>query len=137
MALNPDRRRQARFEALALPHLDAAYALARWMTHNDVDAADVVQEAYLRAFHYLDCDRGGDAKSWFFKILWRTCYSWLERNLPRAAWYGFLVGERDNAISIRSAIMGCRRARHPSLRYIPAPNFSQRRNQAIDLLIGM
>ena len=82
MTLNPDRRRQARFEALALPHLDAAYALARWMTHNDADAADVVQEAYLRAFRYLDSDRDGDAKSWLLRIVRRTCYSWLERNRP-------------------------------------------------------
>jgi RNA polymerase sigma-70 factor, ECF subfamily len=82
MTLNPDRRRQARFEALALPHLDAAYALARWMTHNDADAADVVQEAYLRAFRYLDSYRDGDAKSWLLKIVRRTCYSWLDRNRP-------------------------------------------------------
>ena len=82
MMLNPDRRRPARFEALALPHLDAAYALARWMTHNDADAADVVQEAYLRAFRYLDSYRDGDAKSWLLRIVRRTCYSWLERNRP-------------------------------------------------------
>ena len=82
MTLNPDRRRQARFEALALPHLDAAYAFARWMTHNDADAADVVQEAYLRAFRYLDSYRDGDAKSWLLRIVRRTCYSWLERNRP-------------------------------------------------------
>ena len=82
MTFNQDRRRQARFEALALPHLDAAYALARWMTHNDADAADVVQEAYLRAFRYLDSYRDGDAKSWLLRIVRRTCYSWLERNRP-------------------------------------------------------
>ena len=81
-ALNPDRRRQARFEARVLPHLDPAYALARWMTRNDADAADVVQEAYLRAFRYLDSYRDGDAKSWLLKIVRRTCYSWLERNRP-------------------------------------------------------
>jgi RNA polymerase sigma-70 factor (ECF subfamily) len=42
MSGNTVRRRQARFEAIALPHLDAAYALARWLTRNDADAADVV-----------------------------------------------------------------------------------------------
>ena len=82
MPWNRDRRRQARFEAIALPHLDAAYALARWLTHNDADAADVVQEAYLRAFRYFDSYRGDDAKSWVLKIVRRTCYSWLERNRP-------------------------------------------------------
>jgi RNA polymerase sigma-70 factor, ECF subfamily len=77
---NSDRRRQGRFEAIALPHLDAAYALARWMTRKDADAADVVQEAFLRAFRYFDSYRGEDAKSWVLKIVRRTCYSWLARN---------------------------------------------------------
>jgi RNA polymerase sigma-70 factor (ECF subfamily) len=78
---NTDRRRR-RFEAIALPHLDAAYALARWMTRNEADAGDVVQEAFLRAFRYFDSYRGDDAKSWVLKILRRTCYSWLDRNRP-------------------------------------------------------
>ena len=65
-----------------LPHLDAAYALARWLTRNDADAADVVQEAALRAFRYFDTYREGDAKSWMLRIVRRTCYSWLERNRP-------------------------------------------------------
>ena len=82
MSGNPDRRRQARFETIALPHLDTAYALARWMTRNDADAADVAQEAFLRAFRYFDSYRGDDAKSWVLKIVRRTCYSWLERNHP-------------------------------------------------------
>ncbi len=75
-----DRRQRHRFEAVALPHLDAAYALARWMTRNDADAADVVQEAYLRAFRYFDSYRDGDAKSWLLKIVRRTCLTWLQRN---------------------------------------------------------
>ncbi len=79
---NTDRRQRHRFEAVALPHLDAAYALARWLTRNDADAADVVQEACLRAFRYFDSYRDGDAKSWLLQIVRRTCYSWLERNRP-------------------------------------------------------
>jgi RNA polymerase sigma-70 factor, ECF subfamily len=82
MSGNTGRRRQARFEAIALPHLDAAYALARWLTRNDADAADVVQEAFLRAFRYFDSYRADDAKSWVLKIVRRTCYSWLEHNRP-------------------------------------------------------
>ena len=82
MSENTGRRHRRRFEAAALPHLDAAYALARWLTHNDADAADVVQEAFLRAFRYFDSYRGDDAKSWVLKIVRRTCYSWLERNRP-------------------------------------------------------
>jgi RNA polymerase sigma-70 factor, ECF subfamily len=77
---NTDRRRRHRFETVALPHLDAAYALARWLTGNDADAADVVQEACLRAFRYFDSYRDGDARSWLLQIVRRTCYSWLRRN---------------------------------------------------------
>src|SRR6202045_1878788 len=82
MAWIGERRRQSRFEAVVLPHLDAGYALARWLTRNDADAADVVQEACLRAFRYFDSYRDGDAKSWLLQIVRRTCYSWLERNQP-------------------------------------------------------
>jgi RNA polymerase sigma-70 factor (ECF subfamily) len=82
MAWIAERRRQSRFEAVVLPHLDAAFALARWLTRNDADAADVVQEACLRAFRYFDSYRQGDAKSWLLRIVRRTCYDWLERNRP-------------------------------------------------------
>ena len=82
MAWIAERRRQSRFEAVVLPHLDAGYALARWLTRNDADAADVVQEACLRAFRYFDSYRDGDAKSWILKIVRRTCYDWLEHNRP-------------------------------------------------------
>ena len=82
MAWIAERRRRSRFESMVLPHLDAAYALARWLTRNDADAADVVQEAMLRAFRYFDTYREGDAKSWILRIVRRTCYSWLERNRP-------------------------------------------------------
>jgi RNA polymerase sigma-70 factor, ECF subfamily len=82
MAWLAERRRRSRFESVVLPHLDAAYALARWLTRNDTDAADVVQEAMLRAFRYFDSYREGDAKSWVLRIVRRTCYSWLERNRP-------------------------------------------------------
>ena len=82
MAWLAERRRKSRFEAVVLPHLDAAYALARWLTRNDADAADVVQEAYLRAFRYFDSYREGDARSWILRIVRRSCYSWLERNRP-------------------------------------------------------
>jgi RNA polymerase sigma-70 factor, ECF subfamily len=82
MAWIAERRQRSRFESVVLPHLDAAYALARWLTRNDADAADVVQEAVLRAFRYFDTYREGDAKSWILRIVRRTCYSWLERNRP-------------------------------------------------------
>ena len=82
MAWIAERRRRSRFESVVLPHLDAGYALARWLTRNDADAADVAQEACLRAFRYFDSYREGDAKSWLLKIVRRTSYDWLERNRP-------------------------------------------------------
>lgn len=77
-----DLDRRDRFQRVVLPHLDAAYSLARWLTRNDADASDVVQDAFLRAYRYFDGYRDGDAKSWLLKIVRHTCYSWLARNRP-------------------------------------------------------
>jgi RNA polymerase sigma-70 factor, ECF subfamily len=71
------------FEAMVLPHLDAAYNLARWLTHNPDDAEDVVQEAYLRAFRYYAGFDGDDARSWLLTIVRNTCYTWLRNNRGR------------------------------------------------------
>lgn len=68
------------FEDVVLPHLDAAYNLARWLTHEETDAEDVVQEAYLRALKYFDGFHGGDSRSWMLKIVRNTCFSWLQKN---------------------------------------------------------
>ena len=70
------------FEQLVLPHLDAAYNLARWLTRNERDAQDAVQEAYLRAFRHFSDFRGGDARAWLLKIVRNSCYSWLRANRP-------------------------------------------------------
>ena len=66
-----DRRR--RFEAQALPHLDAAYSLARWLSRSPADADDIVQDAMLRAFRGFDGFRGGDARAWLLTIV-RNCW---------------------------------------------------------------
>jgi RNA polymerase sigma-70 factor (ECF subfamily) len=68
------------FEQEVLPHLDAAYNLARWLTRNDQDAQDVVQEACLRAFRFFSGFRGGEARAWLLKIVRNTCYTWLQQN---------------------------------------------------------
>ena len=68
---------------MVLPHLDSAYNLARWLTGNEHDAADVVQEAFLRAAKFFDSFRGGDARPWLITIVRRTCFDWLERNRSR------------------------------------------------------
>ena len=72
----------ARFETTVLPHLDAAYNLARWITRNDHDAEDVVQESFMRAMRYFDRLRGTDARPWLLGIVRNTCYTWLEKNRP-------------------------------------------------------
>ena len=69
-----------RFEEMALPHLGAAYNLARWLVHNDHDAEDMVQEAYLRAFKFFGGYYGGDFRAWLLTIVRNTCYTWLQHN---------------------------------------------------------
>ena len=54
--------RLPRFEEVVLPHLDAAYNLARWLTRNDHDAEDVVQEAFVRAMRYFERLKGSEAR---------------------------------------------------------------------------
>ena len=70
----------ARFELSVVPHMGAAYNLARWLTRNDHDAEDVVQEACLRAFRFFDGFHGGDGRTWLLAIVRNTCYTWLQQN---------------------------------------------------------
>jgi RNA polymerase sigma-70 factor (ECF subfamily) len=70
----------ASFEQAVLPHLDAAYNLARWLMRNDADAEDVVQEAYLRAFKFFGGFHGEDGRAWLLGIVRNTSYTWLQRN---------------------------------------------------------
>src|SRR4026208_1365973 len=79
-----DHKFLARFEELILPHLDAAYNLARWLTRNDHDAEDVVQEASLRAFKYWAGLSHRDSRSWLLAIVRNTFYTWLRKRLPDA-----------------------------------------------------
>ncbi len=71
-----------RFEQTIMPHLDAAYNLARWLTRNDSDAQDVVQDAYLRAFKYFDSFQGESPSAWLLAIVRNTCFTWMRRNRP-------------------------------------------------------
>jgi RNA polymerase sigma-70 factor (ECF subfamily) len=70
----------AQFEQAVVPHLGAAFNLARWLTGNDHDAEDVVQESYLRALKFFAGFRGGDGRPWLLTIVRNTCYTWLRRN---------------------------------------------------------
>ena len=76
----PEQSKAVRFEEIALPHLSAAYNLARWLLHNEQDAEDVVQEAYLRAFRFFSGYYGGDSRTWVLTIVRNTCYTWLQKN---------------------------------------------------------
>lgn len=74
-----ETRETARFETLALPHLDAAYDLARWLTKSDSDAEDAVQEAYLRALRFWSGFRGADVRPWILQIVRNCCYDVLRK----------------------------------------------------------
>ncbi|MDP9312295.1 MAG: sigma-70 family RNA polymerase sigma factor [Chloroflexota bacterium] len=75
-----ERTKQARFEEAVLPHLDAAYNVARWLTRNDQDAEDMVQEAVIRALKSFGGFYGLDGRAWLLTIVRNTCYTWLQRN---------------------------------------------------------
>jgi RNA polymerase sigma factor (sigma-70 family) len=77
-----DSHDRLRFEQLVLPHLDAAFNLARWVLRGRADAEDVAQEAMLRAFRFFRGFHGGDARAWLLQIVRNSCYSWLEKNRP-------------------------------------------------------
>ena len=64
------------FDQVVLPHLDAAYRLARWLVGNQDDAQDAVQEASLRALRYFQTFSGGNGRAWFLRIVRHTCYGW-------------------------------------------------------------
>jgi RNA polymerase sigma-70 factor (ECF subfamily) len=91
-----DDENRRRFELLAMPHLDAAYNLARWLTHNDHDAQDVVQEALVRAMRYMGGFRGENARAWLLQIVRHACFSWLKENRPAERM--FLNDDADDAM---------------------------------------
>jgi RNA polymerase sigma factor (sigma-70 family) len=74
----------ALFARVVMPHLDAAYNLAYWLTRNRTDAEDVVQDASLRAFRGIRGFVGGSARAWVLRIVRNTAYSWLHKNHPSA-----------------------------------------------------
>jgi RNA polymerase sigma-70 factor, ECF subfamily len=69
-------REVGRFEQVVLPHLDAAYTLARYLLRDEHDAQDVVQESVLRALRYFRTYRDGDARAWLLAIVRNNCHSW-------------------------------------------------------------
>jgi RNA polymerase sigma factor (sigma-70 family) len=74
----------ARFAAVVMPHLDDAFAVARWLTGTRADAEDVVQDTCLRAFRGIGGFAGGNARAWVLTIVRHAAYSWLRRNRSAA-----------------------------------------------------
>ena len=72
--------RLTEFERQVLPHLDAAYNLARFLMRNDQDAEDVVQDAAVRAFRFFESFRGENSRAWFLSIVRNTAFTALKRN---------------------------------------------------------
>jgi len=86
-----------RFEELVLPHMDAAYNLARWLTRDVNDAEDVVQDACMRALKYVGSLNGDSARAWFLTIVRHAFYDWCKRNRPAEI-------ARDDGTAIDSAV---------------------------------
>src|SRR5882724_467613 len=82
-----------RFEALVLPHLDSAFNLARWLTRDDQEAEEIVQEAFVRALRFFAGYRGGDVRAWLLTIVRNTCYDRMRRERP-----GGLTTEFDEEV---------------------------------------
>lgn len=95
---NAEHDQSAAFRALMLPHLDAAYNLARYLTRDATLAEDVVQDAFLRAHRSFAQYRGASAKAWLFAIVRNCCWSALEvqRGISR-------VAVSENALSAEDA----------------------------------
>ncbi len=82
-----------RFEESVLSHLNAAYNLARWLTRNEADAEDIVQESYLRALNSFESFQpGNNGRAWLLKIVRNTWHTWMRKNCPRE-----MVGDQDAA----------------------------------------
>src|SRR5262245_6239969 len=80
-----DADERTRFERATMPHLDAAFNLARWMTRDDHAAEDVVQEAYVRAAKYFGSFRGGDGRAWLLGVVRRASLDWLAKRRAQFA----------------------------------------------------
>lgn len=78
-----ENTRRQRFETMLLPHLSAAYNLARWLVHRDADAQDIVQESFLRAYRYFESFHGGSERAWLLGIVRNTCYDLFEQQRQR------------------------------------------------------
>ena len=103
-----DQTRVRRFESFFVPHLDAAYNFARWLTRDERNAEDVVQEACLRAFKFIDSFHGEDGRAWLLGIVRNTYYTWLKRNKVATLAVPFDEESFDEGEKTRSALSTAR-----------------------------
>jgi RNA polymerase sigma-70 factor (ECF subfamily) len=90
---------RGRFEETFLPHLDAAYNLARWLTQDGLSAEDIVQDAFCRALKFFSGYRGGDARSWLLAVVRRAAFDWLAKwKQPAASYDEGLHGRADDSL---------------------------------------
>jgi RNA polymerase sigma-70 factor, ECF subfamily len=78
----PSTDKLGRFNQIVVPHLDAAYNYARWLTRNGPDAEDVAHEAILRALQFFDSFNREQVRPWLLTIVRNTFYTWLRKNRP-------------------------------------------------------
>ena len=103
----PDTDERTRFEQALMPHLGAAYNLARWLTRDEHDAQDVVQEAYLRALKFFGGFHGHDGRAWLLTIVRNACHTWLQQKRARgsAAFDEEIHGVDSKAVSPENALL--------------------------------
>jgi RNA polymerase sigma-70 factor, ECF subfamily len=78
-----EAQERKRFEECVLPHLDAAFNLAKWLLRDKANAEDATQEALLRAYRFFGGYRSGDARAWLLQIVRNSCYTLLRKNRPQ------------------------------------------------------
>ena len=111
-----EQDKQARFEETIMPHLDAAYNLARWLTRNEHDAEDVAQDAVLRAFKFFDGFRGGNSRAWLLSIVRNTAYTWLQKNRKHEIATVFSEEEHDvEDLAANPEVLLLRKADHEEI----------------------
>jgi RNA polymerase sigma factor (sigma-70 family) len=127
-AMDPARK-LVLFEQSIIPHLNAAYNLARWLTRNSHDAEDLVQEAYLRAFRSFETFQGQDGRAWLLAVVRNTCFTWLKKkgDQPAVEFDEQVHGSADASPNAESVLLneaalgslqGCLEALPPEFREV-------------------
>jgi RNA polymerase sigma factor (sigma-70 family) len=109
--IQPHDDRRRRFERLALPHLDAAHNLARWLASNTAAAEDVVQDAYLRAYRHFDTFQGGNFRVWLLTIVRNAFFTWVKEN--RSSRMVFVAEAPVGEMADTEEVMWSSRSRDP------------------------